>query len=136
MTHSISPRPLPGKLVSLTLACTALLACHSDGNQGGPPPPVATSSAREVFDLSACAGPAITAEEFLKRCQAVTQVNFTYSADLAHELAAQEASFDGPTSLASGELEPYLVTQLTRCGLACKPIGPSNLRIFLVERGS
>ena len=76
----------------------------------------------------------MSAEEFLKRCQTATALNFTYAADITQALSTVQARFDGPAQLAAGELERYLATQLGQCGFVCRPVGPASLHVFVVER--
>ncbi len=123
------------KLWPLILASAVLCACHSERKASDQPPAVALGSATQTFDLSSCAG-ALTAQEFLKRCQSATALNFTYAADLAQALSTKQARFDGPAQLAAGEVERYLATQLGRCGFVCRPVGPAHLHVFVVERGA
>ena len=123
------------KFLSLILAASALVACHSESKPHGGAAHASTAPADGFFDLSSCAERPMTAEEFVKRCQAATAANFTYEQATAKLMQSKEVRFDGPARLSSGKLEHYLATQFARSGLACKPVGPANLRVFVVERG-
>lgn len=74
----------------------------------------------------------MTAEEFVKRCQEATRLNFTYDKDTREALAAQEFRFDGPKKLPASEISGFVTAQLAHCGLTCKAIGPEQLHTFLI----
>jgi hypothetical protein len=124
------------KALLLLLAAGGLPACHSNPVAQEQDQAAESQAGAQVFDLSGCAQADLSAEEFLKCCQAATGFNFTYSESTQTVMRTASVRCEGPKELPAAEFERYFSEQLTRYGLKAKRVGPPSLGVFIVELAS
>lgn len=118
------------------LLALSSVACVSQ--PPSPPEPVQASASAAsmptVIDFSAYDGRTMSVEEFVKACQKLSDINFTYSESTQVALSSESMSMSGSQRIPAADFEGFLTTTLGSKGFELKHLGPAHLNVILIQR--
>jgi len=76
---------------------------------------------------------AMTLEQFVKLCQTVTNLNFTYGPDTAAQLSKISLRMFGQKSIPKGDFFQFFQIMMIINDFVCTKVGPDHLAVWLIQ---
>lgn len=105
------------------------------GAQAGRVPPIQDAGDFYIltFDETGDQAEGMTLEQFVKLCQQLTGINFTYTKDTAAQLVSAKLRMFGPKRIPKADFYSFFQIMMIINDFVCIRIGPEHLSVVLIQ---